>query len=118
MVLQKNRTDGKLLPKGKTLKLVGYENLTKGYRLYDVNKRDVIKSRDVIFFENSFEKSNNDNVELQDVLHVEFPKTFVNCDDSEDEKDQQLQSNEELNKNGIIEDEGAIAKRTRAGVSC
>lgn len=123
VVLQKNRTGGKLLPKGKTLKLIGYENLTKGYRLYDVNKRDVIKARDVIFFENSFEKSNNDNVELQDVLHVEFPKTIVNCDDSEDEKDQQLQSphnhkpvsgyNEELNKNGINEDEGAIAKRTR-----
>ena len=56
VVLQKNLNGGKLMPRGVKMKLVGYESLTKGYRLYNSEKHEIVKARYIIFFENSFEK--------------------------------------------------------------
>lgn len=46
---------GKFIPKGNKLKFVGYNETKKGYRLYNPRLKVVISSRDVIFFEESFE---------------------------------------------------------------
>lgn len=44
------------MPKGVKLKFVGYADSTKGFRLYDSKSRKIQIARDVIFFEECFEK--------------------------------------------------------------
>lgn len=44
----------KLEPKSKRYIFVGYEEYSKAYRLYDSQKRQILKSRDVVFNENVF----------------------------------------------------------------
>lgn len=96
VVLQKNRSGGKLTPKGKPFKLVGYENLTKGYRLYDTNKREVIKARDVIFFENSFKKSEKEE-DVQDLLYIDILNLAGNdkIENKQEDKPENKQEEEE-----------------------
>ena len=72
VMLLKNSAGGKLLPKGQKMKLVGYESATKGYRLYNPAKREVVKARDLVFFENSFEKT-SDTVESTAEFNLEWP---------------------------------------------
>ena len=47
---------GKFFPKGNKMKFVGYQSSTKGYRLYNPITKQIIIARDVIFFQQSFEK--------------------------------------------------------------
>ena len=45
----------KLDPKSKKCIFMGYGQSTKGYRLYDIEKKGIILSRDVVFVEQKFE---------------------------------------------------------------
>ena len=62
---------GKLDQKAKSCILVGYGEETKGYRLYDANKKKVILSRDVIFNEDEF-GFGRDLEEDQQYLDLDF----------------------------------------------
>lgn len=61
VVLQKGAKNGKFEPKGIKLTFIGYENYSKGYRLYDLKNRKFYKARDVIFFEDTFDNKLNDD---------------------------------------------------------
>lgn len=60
VALQKQKNLSKFMPKGRKLIFVGYSNQSKAYRLYDSQRRAIVISRDVKFFENSLtEKSSS-----------------------------------------------------------
>lgn len=55
LVYEKNNNQyDKFREKGKPYVFIGYPQGKKGYKLYDENNREVIVSRDVIFFQNTF----------------------------------------------------------------
>ena len=55
---------------------MGYGSTTKGYRLYDLNARKVLHSRDVIFDEMqhvSFEKKSSQDESSEQTVEFEIP---------------------------------------------
>lgn len=63
--MQKERRDGKLSPKARSMIFVGYEPGSKGYRFWDKESRSIVLSRDVRFDENVFpNRSDNLNVPI------------------------------------------------------
>ena len=76
--LQKGRKvkSAKFLPKGNKLKFIGYDETRKGYKLYNPDTKIISYSRDVIFFEESFEKKSSTN----DAEYFYFD-IFKSCND-------------------------------------
>lgn len=97
----------KLDPKSKAYRLVGYCENTKGYRLIDPTTNTVIKSRDVVFFENSSMKSESkESGRLNDCVVLDFDAVVnpeVNDehgdpnDNEDDEFDDAIDDNERDN---------------------
>ena len=83
VVLQKGPKPkgGKFLPKGAKMKFVGYQLHTKGYRLFNPSTRQIVIARDVVFFEQSFEKLSNENGDMNDMLF----NLFKNAEDVQDD---------------------------------
>ena len=91
----------KLDPQSKKCIFVGYDDVTKGYRLWDPTAYKIVISRDVIFDESSLIKSENVkvDVEQEQVLSkqlVQLENQFLH-----DSKEQEEVSGE----NEVIEDE-------------
>lgn len=76
----------KFMPKGIKMKFVGYQNTTKGYRLYNTSSRKIVIARDVIFFEDSFEKTLSCESGEPELFCTEILRTtdIVNNQDNED----------------------------------
>ena len=55
----------KLDPRSKKCIFVGYDDVTKGYRLWDPTARKIVISRDVIFDESSLIKSESIRVDVE-----------------------------------------------------
>ena len=55
----------KLDPRSKKCIFVGYDDVTKGYRLWDSTTQNIVLSRDVIFNEYSLIKSRNVRVDVE-----------------------------------------------------
>ena len=60
---------------------MGYENETKGYRLYDPNQGKVFHNHDVMFNESEKEKETEINT---DPVHLDFSNNCETITDSED----------------------------------
>lgn len=80
----------KFMPKGIKMKFVGYQDHTKGYRFYNTSSRKIIIARDVIFFEESFEKTSSES-EGPELFCTEILRTNDTVNDPDDE-DTQSQS--------------------------
>ena len=52
-------------PRSKKCIFVGYDDVTKGYRLWDPTSHKIVISRDVIFYESSLIKSENVRVDVE-----------------------------------------------------
>ena len=65
---------------------MGYPDNTKGYKVYDVEKKRMFRSRDVIFMENSFENLAVKNEEPSELLDDRFWKLHTDYF-TEDEPD-------------------------------
>ena len=87
----------KLDSKAKECVFLGYSNVTKGYRLYDINKKKIFFSRDVVFCESEF-LNNQVQKERKDEpcpsIHIEETQPSHN-----DELEQNETSNEYENPN-------------------
>lgn len=83
VVLQKQRTGGKLEPKGLKMKFVGYENFSKGYRLFNTERREIVKARDVIFFESSFENAESTSKTVDELnVNIFYPANEIDGGDA------------------------------------
>ena len=81
----------KLDPKSRKCIFIGYGQTSKGYRLYDFEKKGIILSRDVIFDESKFEglrHKGNNSFETRDL--------FPLLDDTEFDEDKSVSGEEDL----------------------
>uniref|UniRef100_W8AQ86 Retrovirus-related Pol polyprotein from transposon TNT 1-94 n=1 Tax=Ceratitis capitata TaxID=7213 RepID=W8AQ86_CERCA len=101
VVLQKGpRPRGcKFLPKGIKLKFVGYHDVTKGYRLVNLQTNKITIARDVIFFEKSFET----NLKIDNNREEPF---YMENEINKSEESTGNENNEECDENNNEEDEG------------
>ena len=78
---------GKLDSKAKKCVLLGYGDTTKGYRFYDPEKRRIIFSRDVVFYENEKEttESSSDSSSPADT-HNDSDKLIINYENHGDQE--------------------------------
>ena len=65
-------TRHKLMPKAKKAMLMGYSDTSKAYRLWDINSRKIVESRDVLFDETPIQNlaSNGEGRVVQDILDI------------------------------------------------
>lgn len=63
VALNKNKSGGKFEAKGEKYIMVGYSQVAKAYRLYNKSNRSVVERRDVLFDENNFENSIDEQAE-------------------------------------------------------
>ena len=68
VILKKGKNLSKFEAKGEELIFVGYSEEQKAYRLLDLKKKDIVKSRNVIFFEKqgNFVQFNLENKESEE----------------------------------------------------
>lgn len=84
----------KLSAKSKQYIFVGYCEHTKGYRLFDIeNPGQIIKSRDVVFFENQFNQKQSEKEERKETEFIK--EEFIEIEDQNEVEDQNDEESEE-----------------------
>lgn len=95
----------KFKPKGKECIFLGYSLVSKAYRLYDIEARRIIVSRDVKFDEMSFHNRNNTD-EGNEMCSIPFSITIgASSTRDEGQQEQASLSDGEAGDRGIVNDE-------------
>ena len=108
----------KLSPKARKCVLLGYGDVTKGYRLYDPIKARVIHSRDVVFDETSLgiekeqAKDSKGNGQPTVKINVDTEESSSDCDQSEATENQEEVEQEERMPGQSDEESRTVPRRS------